>query len=117
MPPRAARGKGESEPEGFEAMLRELEGTVAGLESGDLGLDDALAAYERGVGLLGRCKGLLDAAERKVAVLTGLDEAGQVRSMPFDDEATVTPPPPQPPAGPGPEAAADGAGVRPPWED
>jgi exodeoxyribonuclease VII small subunit len=102
-------------------MLRELERTVANLESGELGIDEALAAYERGVGLLGRCKGLLDVAERKVAVLTGIDEAGQVRVAPLAGEPSGEPAP-APALDPEPASRADDAperadGVpRPPWE-
>ena len=36
----------------FEDALRDLEETVQRLESGELSLEDALAAFERGVGLV-----------------------------------------------------------------
>ena len=35
----------------FESALEELESVVEQLESGDLSLEDALAAFEKGVGL------------------------------------------------------------------
>ena len=35
----------------FEDALRELEGIVASLERGDVSLDDAIAAFERGTAL------------------------------------------------------------------
>lgn len=69
---------------GFESSLRALEETASALESGDLDLDAALAAYERGVRLLSHCKGLLDKAEQRVALLTGVDESGQPETAPFD---------------------------------
>ena len=72
---------------GFEAALEQLEKTVDELESGDLGLDASLAAYERGVGLLVRCHGLLDAAEKRVALLTGVGEDGSAETTPFDESA------------------------------
>ncbi len=87
----------ETEPAGFEPSLQALEQTVSALESGDLDLDAALAAYERGVRLLSRCKGLLDRAERQVALLTSVDNSGQPQTAPFDH---------RPPSGP---AAADDA--------
>jgi exodeoxyribonuclease VII small subunit len=76
------------EPAGFEDALDALERTVEGLEAGDLGLDDALAEYARGVQLLARCRSLLDAAERSVALLTGVAADGTPLTAPFDASAT-----------------------------
>ncbi|MEX0612007.1 MAG: exodeoxyribonuclease VII small subunit, partial [Pirellulales bacterium] len=50
----------------FEESLEELEKIVAELESGKLGLSDALARYEQGVKHLKACQQLLEHAERKV---------------------------------------------------
>ena len=80
---------------GFERSLEQLERAVGDLESGDLDLDESLEAYERGVRLLARCKGLLDVADRKVALLVDVDPDGRALTAPFD--AT---------------ASADGAGMR-----
>jgi len=74
---------------GFEAALEELEGIVEELERGGPDLGTALTRYERGVRLLGRCQGLLDGAERSVALLTGIDEAGRPTTAPFDASATA----------------------------
>ena len=74
---------------GFEAALEELEGIVEELERGGPDLGTALARYGRGVRLLGRCHGLLDGAERSVALLTGVDEAGHPVTAPFDASATA----------------------------
>jgi exodeoxyribonuclease VII small subunit len=79
---------------GFEAALRRLEQAVEELEAGDLGLDGALAKYEEGVRLLARCHGLLDGAERKVALLTGVDATGAATTAPFDASATADREPP-----------------------
>jgi exodeoxyribonuclease VII small subunit len=73
----------------FEDALGELERIVAVLERGDTALSDALAQYERGVRLLGRCHHLLDSAEQTVAVLTGVDEGGNPATAPFDATATA----------------------------
>jgi exodeoxyribonuclease VII small subunit len=75
---------------GFEAALEELEAIVGELERGRPDLGTALARYERGVRLLGHCQGLLDGAERSVALLTGVDEAGRPITAPFDASATAT---------------------------
>lgn len=73
----------------FESALEQLEAAVRELEGGDLGLDGALAKYERGVTLLGRCYGLLEQAERKVELLAGVDEEGRPIMKPFDESATI----------------------------
>ncbi len=54
----------------FEAALKELETLVAGMESGDLSLDDSLKAFERGIALTRHCQTALQAAELKVQQLT-----------------------------------------------
>jgi exodeoxyribonuclease VII small subunit len=80
----------ESEPElSFEQALGQLERIVASLERGEPELTSALAKYETGVQLLKRCYGLLDQAEQSVALLTGVDSAGNPLSAPFDATATV----------------------------
>lgn len=55
----------------FKEAQDELEGIVRALESGTLELEESLALYERGVGLLKSLKTRLDAAEQKVEVLMG----------------------------------------------
>jgi exodeoxyribonuclease VII small subunit len=73
----------------FEEALGQLEKIVSVLERGDTPLSDALAQYEHGVRLLARCHRLLDTAEQTVAVLTGVDEAGNAQTAPFDATATA----------------------------
>jgi exodeoxyribonuclease VII small subunit len=80
----------ESEPVlSFEQALGQLEGIVASLERGEPELTSALAKYETGVRLLKTCYGLLDQAEQSVALLTGVDPAGNPLSTPFDSTATI----------------------------
>ncbi len=74
---------------GFEDSVKELEKIVDELERGRPELGVALGHYERGVKLLGHCQGLLDSAERSVALLTGVDDQGQPITAPFDASATV----------------------------
>jgi exodeoxyribonuclease VII small subunit len=54
----------------FETALRELEETVARLESGDLTLDESLALFERGQQLADYCNRQLDQASLRVEQLT-----------------------------------------------
>ena len=80
----------------FEAALAELERIVETLERGGPDLKGALAGYGRGVALLGHCQAILDGAERSVALLAGVDEAGRPVTTPFDAAATGATPPPAP---------------------
>ena len=76
------------EERSFEDALAELERTVQELEEGRLGLDESLARYEQGVGLLRHCYERLRVAEQRISVLTGLDEEGRPILAPFEHEAT-----------------------------
>jgi exodeoxyribonuclease VII small subunit len=71
----------------FEESLEQLEAIVHALEDGQLSLADSLQQYEGGVANLRRCYQLLQKAERKIELLTGLDAAGNPLTEPFADEA------------------------------
>ncbi len=73
----------------FEEALVELERTVRDLEDGRLGLDEALARYEAGVGLIKSCHARLRLAEQRILLLTGVDDAGRPVLQPFQHEATT----------------------------
>jgi exodeoxyribonuclease VII small subunit len=77
------------DPLTFEDSLVALERTVRQLEDGQLGLDDALACYEQGIGLIKRCYAHLRQAEQRIQLLTGVDEANQPILQPFKHEATA----------------------------
>jgi exodeoxyribonuclease VII small subunit len=53
-----------------EEALTELEKLVAQLEQGDLPLDQALKAFERGIALTHACQQSLEKAEQKVRILS-----------------------------------------------
>lgn len=53
----------------YEAALRELEDLVSRVESGQLPLNDLLAAYQRGAQLLTLCRDKLAAVEQQIKVL------------------------------------------------
>jgi exodeoxyribonuclease VII small subunit len=59
----------------FEEARRELERIVAQLESGQAGLEDAVALWERGEELYRVCVGKLDAAQGKIEELGRRAEA------------------------------------------
>jgi exodeoxyribonuclease VII small subunit len=73
----------------FETALAELEAIVRVLEDGETGLEQSLAQYERGVGLLKHCYGQLRQAEQRILLLTGEDGDGQPLTRPFEHAASV----------------------------
>lgn len=71
---------GDSEAAAIESLafgeaLTELEAIVSQLESGQLELENSLAAYERGVALLRVLQSRLQSAQQKVTMLMGELEA------------------------------------------
>ena len=57
-------------PATFEEALRLLDEVVARLESGDVGLEEAVALFERGQGYLAVCRERLAAAQKRIEELT-----------------------------------------------
>lgn len=70
----------------FEQVLEKLEGVVTELERGELPLEQALAAFERGVMLSRKGASLLDDAERRIEVLLGQGEATEPLSLKDEDD-------------------------------
>jgi exodeoxyribonuclease VII small subunit len=62
----------------FEVALEELEKLVEQLESGDLSLEDSLAAFEKGVGLVKYCNQKLTDVEKKIELLVR-DKEGKLQ--------------------------------------
>ncbi|MFY8178336.1 MAG: exodeoxyribonuclease VII small subunit [Limnohabitans sp.] len=56
-------------PVSYEAALKELEGLVQQMESGQLPLADLLSGYQRGAELLAYCRSQLDSVEQQIKVL------------------------------------------------
>jgi exodeoxyribonuclease VII small subunit len=71
----------------FEQALQELEQIVRELEEGDVSLNDALGRYEKGVKLLRQCHDLLEKAERRIELLSGLDPNGNPVTTPLSDDS------------------------------
>ena len=81
-------GQERKEPR-FEDALGDLEQVVRDLEEGSLGLDEALARYEQGIGLLRTCHSQLQTAEQKILQLVRVEPDGQPVLQPFRHEASV----------------------------
>lgn len=57
----------------FEDALEHVEGIIERIESGEVGLEASIDEYERGIGLLRRCRSILDRAEARVQTLNDAD--------------------------------------------
>ncbi len=77
--------KQKTETASFEAALSELEALVERMESGDLTLEESLAAFEQGIALTRHCQEALQAAEQKVEILTARTPDAATEA--FDDDA------------------------------
>jgi exodeoxyribonuclease VII small subunit len=68
----------------FEAALQRLEDVLEALEHGNLNLEEAMRAFEEGVGLVRYCHQKLDEVEKRVELLLK-DEAGRFYTRPFPE--------------------------------
>ena len=68
----------------FETALERLEVLVRSLESGNVALDDSLAAFEEGISLVRFCTEKLETAEQKVKIL--LTGEGGTEAVDFDGQ-------------------------------
>ena len=74
----------ESVNQSFELALENLEQVVEQLETGELSLEDSLAAFERGVGLVKHCNQKLNEVERKIEILVK-DKEGKLQLKNFEE--------------------------------
>ena len=73
------------EVKSFEKSLEELETVAANLEKGNLNLEEAISAFEKGIKLSIECNDKLDKAEKKINILleTG---SGELKESKFTEE-------------------------------
>ncbi len=69
----------------FEQAMGQLESIVRRLEHGGGTLEEALTDYSQAIALMKVCHTQLDAAQRRVEVLTGLDADGNPITQPVED--------------------------------
>ena len=79
--------KKEQQNKTFEVALEELEGMVEQLETGELALEESLAAFEKGVGLVKYCNQKLAEVEKKVEMLVK-DKEGKLQFRALDAVTT-----------------------------
>jgi exodeoxyribonuclease VII small subunit len=70
----------------FEEALRRLDEVVARLDSGEVGLEEAVTLFERGQGYLAACRERLAAAQRRIEELTA-EELPREPDAPADEAA------------------------------
>ena len=85
MPRKAAPASDTSPVADFEHSMQALEDLVGKMETGDMTLEESLAAYERGVGLYRHCQTALEQAELRVRLLS--DPADPETAQPFQPDA------------------------------
>jgi len=76
---------GEESSVKFEEAMEQLEDVVRKLEAGDVPLEESLAAFEKGIGLVRMLQQRLDAVQEKIEELTRT-ERGEVATKPLDVE-------------------------------
>lgn len=72
----------QGQPLRFDAAIEQLESLIHGIESGQIELEEALAAYEKGTHLIAHCKFILDRAESQIKKLSVQDESADDSSAP-----------------------------------
>jgi exodeoxyribonuclease VII small subunit len=74
-------------PKKFEDELADLEGIVSQIDSGELTLEESIAAFERGVALVRSLNQKLDEVERRVEMLIR-DSRGELKRSPYQGDLT-----------------------------
>jgi exodeoxyribonuclease VII small subunit len=79
----------------YEQALERLDALIARLEKGDIPLDEAITAYERGSRLAAHCAALLDRTEQRVNQLVVAGDGSQTE-RPLEAAPAPAPEPPRP---------------------
>ncbi len=58
----------------FENSMRELNTLVEEMEQGNLGIEESLQKFEKGISLIRKCQSALKETEQKVQILTAKDQ-------------------------------------------
>ena len=67
----------------FEQSLKRIEEIVSSLENGELELEQSMALFKEGTGLISKCTARLNEAQQKVTKLTA-GENGEPMEVPFE---------------------------------
>jgi exodeoxyribonuclease VII small subunit len=78
----------------YEQALEQLDSLIVQLEKGDIPLDEAISAYERGSRLAAHCAQLLDRTEQRVSQLVVGGDGG-LTERPLEASTVPAPGPPR----------------------
>lgn len=70
MSPKHPKSAKSTESPTFEVALAQIEAIIEKIESGEVGLEESLAEYERGVALVNLCRASLEKASAHIEDLT-----------------------------------------------
>lgn len=68
----------------YETLIEQLEELVERIESGEVGLEESIEAYEKGIRLVGRARAILARAEQRISTL----DLETARKQPLADESS-----------------------------
>ena len=91
QPAPAPAGAAADAPIDFERAVEQVEAIIDRIESGEVGLEQSITEYERGVGLIRRCRQILDRAEQRVEELTARMQADAAAAAPPPDNRAASP--------------------------
>ncbi len=76
----------------FEQALEKLEAIVSAIEEGEVPLEESIEKYAEGIELVGRCRAILDRAEKKIQVLGKGDDGLLAATGELEDEGAAEAP-------------------------
>ncbi len=76
--------KSETKPPSLETAIERINAIVAEMEVGTLPLETLIARYEEGLGLVKNCQEKLDAAEKRIQIISR-DAQGRASLTDFDE--------------------------------
>lgn len=76
-------------PPTLESAMQRITAVVGEMEDGNLPLETLITRYEEGVALVKLCQEKLDAAEKRIQIISR-DARGAAELRPFDPEADAT---------------------------
>lgn len=77
--------KNQKETPSLESAMQRISEIVASMEEGNLPLEKLIDSYEEGIGLVKDCQEKLDAAEKRIQIITR-DARGAVALEEFEQE-------------------------------
>ena len=69
----------------FEQAMDKLEQIVAGIEGGEIPLEESIEKYAEGTALITQCRAILEAAEKKIRILARDESQGLKVDGELDD--------------------------------